>query len=223
MKKTYCFVVAACLLALTSLPAQADPGDISLGLKAGTLGGGIEATMGMTDVFNVRIGANYLTFTSSETVNDVDYDLDLDFNSLSLLLDWHPLNGIFRITGGAMINGNELALSGKSKNSSHIGDHDYSAAQIGTITGTMEFDEFAPYLGIGWSTVHPQEKGWGIALDLGVLFQGSPTISSLTATGPLAGNAAFLADLEKEKQEIEDDIDSYRYYPVVSVIATYKF
>ena len=223
MKKIYYICAVGCLLAVWSSPLLADQGDIGIGLKLGSLGGGIEATLGVSERLNLRLSGNYLQFSASETVGDVDYDLDLDFSNAALFIDFHPFAGIFRITGGALLNGNEMELSGRSASSVHVGDHSYTADQVGTITGTLEFDSFSPYFGIGWSSVHPQEKGWGIALDLGVLFQGSPTLSSLQASGTAAGSSQFESDLEKEKLKIQDDLDSYKYYPAVSVMATYKF
>ncbi len=223
MKRFLSVFTFICAVLVARLAAHAAPGDIGVGIKAGTLGGGLEATIGLASGLNARLGVNYLNFSSSETVNEVDYDLDLDFGSVALFLDWHPFNGIFRLTGGAMFNGNEMELSGRPSSAVSVGDHRYTASQVGAITGTMEFDGLAPYLGIGWSSVHPQEKGWGIALDLGVLFQGSPTLASLRADGTARDNPLFQEDLQKEKAKIEDDIDGYRYYPVVSVMATYKF
>ncbi len=45
-----------------SSTAQAAPGDASLGVKAGTLGVGLELTMEAIENVNLRFGANYFKF-----------------------------------------------------------------------------------------------------------------------------------------------------------------
>ncbi len=55
------------------------------------------------------------------------------------------------------------------------------------------------------------------------MFQGRPEIDNLSATGTLASNAAFQASLRAEEEEIEEDIDNYKVYPIVQFSIAYRF
>ncbi len=58
--------------------------------------------------------------------------------------------------------------------------------------------------------------GWGFFTDLGVAFHGSPEVD-LQVRGPLAGDPDLQADLAREEQEIQDDVENVRVYPVLSL------
>ena len=66
---------------------------------------------------------------------------------------------------------------------------------------------------IGGSTYDPADLG---------SIRGSPNVT-LRATGPFANDPALLADLALEEEEIEDDLDVVRLYPVLSFTLYYRF
>ena len=55
-----------------------------------------------------------------------------------------------------------------------------------------------------------------------VLLSNSPDIK-LSSNGTLASNPEVRANLEKERKEIEDDMDSYKIYPVIALSFFYRF
>ena len=64
-----------------------------------------------------------------------------------------------------------------------------------------------------------RSKRWGFYCDLGVAFTDSPDVK-LSATGAAAG---LTADLAKERNEIEDDLEPFKFYPVISLGIYYRF
>src|SRR3990172_3123187 len=80
----------------------------SVGLKASTLGIGLEAEKSFSDSIGGRIGVNYFPYNYSGKKDDIEYDFDFNLMSLAALLDWHPFKGSFRLSGGAIYNGNEI-------------------------------------------------------------------------------------------------------------------
>lgn len=84
------------------------------------------------------------------------------------------------------------------------------------------FNDIAPYAGIGWDTSFGKKDRFGLLVDLGVLYQGSPDVD-FTAHGPIASNQAFQNDLSREEEDLENEIDEYEYYPVVSIGFGYRF
>ena len=106
-----------------------------------------------------------------------------------------------------------------SEETVEIGDDEYDWDQIGTLSGCIEIDQVAPYIGIGWGNPLTHNRRWGFTCDFGVAFINSPDVS-LSATGQGAGLAE---DLAKERNEIEDDMDSFKLYPVIAVSFFYRF
>ncbi|MCU7914909.1 MAG: hypothetical protein KZQ65_03140 [Candidatus Thiodiazotropha sp. (ex Gloverina cf. vestifex)] len=197
--------------------ANAGSTDIALTAKLGSLGLGIEGTFGLAEHFNARLGLNKLDYDRTETISDIQYDLDLELQSVSLLADWHPFGSAFRFTAGLMSNGNELTGSSTS-DSLTIGDTTYQG--IG-LDAKLDFDSTAPYLGVGWGNALAAGKGWGFNVDLGIMFQGSGNVSLV----PTGAGASLVdpADIALEEQRFEDDIKNYKYYPVFSFEASYRF
>jgi hypothetical protein len=56
----------------------------------------------------------------------------------------------------------------------------------------------------------------GFFLDLGVAFQGSPSVTA-EADGPIASQPQFQQDLQEEVDEIEDDVSPFTVYPVLAI------
>ena len=201
----------------------AETGRFAVAAKASSLGLGAELTAGVTQTINGRLGFNAFTYDYDGTESDVEYEFTLNLLTVSALLDWHPFDSGFRITGGVLYNGNDVDAEGKRTNLSYtIGDVTYTAAEIGTLTGTIDVNSVAPYIGIGWGNAVGKDKKWSFVFDLGVIYQGSPEVA-LSANGTLSSDATFLTELEKERRELEDDLDSYKYYPVIAFGVSYKF
>jgi hypothetical protein len=215
MKTKLSYVIG--LYALSSLTLAEAAGGLALTAKAGTLGLGLEASTSLLEGFNARLGYNAFSYETDQTIDDIKYDVDIDLQSLSLLLDWHPLRGGFRVSAGVLANGND------GKGSAPVGNYtigDIPFTNVG-LDANVDFKSAAPYLGIGWGNAVASEKGWGFNVDLGVMFQGSPEIS-LLPTGPNAGLVPE-SELIKEQQKVQDDADYFKYYPVLSVGVSYRF
>jgi len=220
MKKLL-IVLAVAVLSL-SLPLTASAQGIALGAKIGTLGPGLDLTVSLVDRLNLRVNGNYLKISAETTQSDIDYDADLTLGSALAMLDWHPFGNNFRISAGAVYNGNELGLEATPTDSVEIGDTEYTPAQIGTLTGDATFDKFGPYIGIGFGNAVKEDMALTFVFDLGVVFHGSPEIN-LDADGPVAGIPSFQADLADEEQQVEDDISAFKIYPVLAFGVSYHF
>ena len=188
--------------------------DFWIGAKAGTLGLGLEATWRPVPYLDLRAGVNRYTYDSSTTENDIEYDTELDLDSLYATANLRVPLSPFRVTAGVFANGNELALMSKLATSYDIGGTTYTPAEVGTLRSAVDFESTAPYLGLGFDFRILDTVGFNI--DLGVLWQGSPNVG-LTADGLLASDPTFMADLETERQDLEDDVDKFKAYPVASI------
>jgi hypothetical protein len=197
-----------------------ETGPVSVGAKIGTLGIGIAGEYRLSESFGLALGANYFKYDFDFTADEIDYDAELNLASLNFLAHYYPTRGRFRLTGGLGFNGNEIDAQSKGDASLEIGGTTYTASQVGTIDGKIDFRAVAPYLGLGWGP--SVEKRWGFTFDIGVLFQGSPDVE-LTASGLLANSPAFQADLAEEQRAIEDELEKFQYYPIIGLGIYYRF
>lgn len=212
----------AAILVLLGAPLTANAEGFALTLKGGTLGFGLEGTKSLSSRTNLRVGINNYTYDFDATESGIAYDFELELRSYSLLFDWHPLASAFRVTAGLFSNKNEFNMGATSTGSQTIGNTTYTASEIGALSGQVSFKSGAPYIGVGWGNAVAKDKGFGFNVDLGVLFQGSPEVT-LAATGTAASSGSFQSDLRREEQELEDDLDSFKTYPVVSFGVSYRF
>lgn len=237
MKQSTVASLAALLLSTTPLmvgagAANANEGSVALGLHGGTLGLGANAEFGISEQFSARAMFSQLGLSYEETESGNQYDGDLDLQSIGLMTDWRPFSAGLRLTGGVFVNNNEVSATARST-SLDIGGNPYDAS----LRMLLDFEPIAPYLGAGWSSGYG-EPGLGFAFDAGLLYQRSPRISA-TGTSPLCsfvlsedGNATvsgtgcdprLRADLESEHADLSDALDSFKWYPVVSLGVSYGF
>jgi hypothetical protein len=212
-------VIVSLVLLVFSSTGYAQGGSFSF--KVSTLGGGVEAEKTFTDSTGGRVGVNYFTGDYSATIDNIDYDMELNLMTVSAILNWHPFKGGFRISGGAMYNDNHIDITAEPSISYKIGDTTYTASDVGTLEGKVKFNEIVPYIGIGWDTSFGKRNRFGLLVDLGVIYQGSPDVE-LTATG-LASSQAFENDIQAEEDKLQEDLDEYEYYPVIGVGLSYRF
>jgi hypothetical protein len=205
----------------------AEESRVGLGVKAGTLGGGGEVHIGLLENVIFRGGINYLKFDFESTISDVDYEMEPEFKTASFLLDWHPFSGAFRLTGGLFLNGNEIHLDGTIRKDlipDEYAQYAYLTDRV-HLKGNVDFNTLAPYAGIGWSS-NQGMQGWGVSLDLGVMYQGEPQVSDLTVVTDL-DYASYAVEvdnyLDQQRQEIEEEVEGYKYYPVATFMVSYNF
>lgn len=194
-------------------------GGFAVSGKASTLGLGGEITTGVTSNVNARVGINTLDLDNDWELEDIEYDLGLDFFSLTALVDWYVFDGSFHLSGGILSMDHEVSLDAKPIDNQEFGDNTYTPDEIGILSGCIEIDQVAPYVGIGWGNPLTHHRRWGFTCDFGVAFINSPDVS-LSVTGPVAGLAG---DLAKERAELEDDLEPFKFYPVIAVSFFYRF
>src|SRR4051812_313819 len=138
---------AALLLALAG-PAR---GEVAVTAKGGTLGGGVELTVGLSPQWNVRLGVNAYDYTDDHReVSGIFYDATAHLRTASALLDFHPGAGGFRLSAGAMYNDTRIDGSSLVPTSGFydIGGTQVPAGLVGTLDGQIKFDPLVPYVGL---------------------------------------------------------------------------
>jgi len=216
--------VTASLLPLLAVPGIASA-DTSLGLRGGTLGGGVELSHAFGQRTGVRLNADAYNFKRTDTHDNIDYDMKLKLQTVSLLGDWFPFANNFRISAGAVLNGNKFRLKGLPTGGNFtINGTTYPTSQVGSLDAAVDFNKAAPYFGIGYGRAI--RSGLSLIFDAGVMFQGSPKSKIDVTCGPLATPAQCAqaqSDGRAEQSRLDESLHSFKLYPVISLGLAYTF
>ncbi len=205
----------------------------TVGFKIGTLGLGLDFYIPVNESLNVRFNVNGLSYSREDSEKNVNYDVSIDLLTVGLLLDYYLVpEGQFHLTAGVYYNGN--SFNGKAiptARTYEINDVVYQADKIGTLEIETILGKVAPYAGIGWGN-KGSEAGWGFSLDVGAMYHGEAEFEASVTRGvdiPADGglNDTFFnqiqSNVEAERQIIEDEINDYKWYPVVMIGINYTF
>lgn len=195
-------------------------GGVGVSAKVGTLGIGGELTLGLNDYVGIRLGANAFNWSGSTDADEGTVYTDLDLMTYGALLDLHLFGGGFRISGGALVNKNKLNIRADLTEPVELNGLKF---WLEDLSGEVTFAELAPYAGIGYGNAVDHDGRWHFSCDFGVMFQGEPKVSaSATASNPTL-QPAVNAALDAEVADIQDDANSYKYYPVISLGVSFRF
>lgn len=233
------FISTVVFLVISSIPfstAVAQSRNIAAGLRLSTLGLGADLIYGINDQFNIRGTLRAFSYGADGEEDGIDYEGDLKLSSFGVLADYHPWGGGFHITTGLMSNGNEFNLEAVGPSNAEIGDVRYDID--GKLNTDVTFNSAAPYLGIGWGNAFGKGSQFSLSFDVGILFQGSPEaeVSAAGTATELSSGQSFQIDdmsnplaqqfqneIDKEEQNLNDEMEGYEYYPVISLGLNYQF
>ena len=223
MKNRICRSAFAALALLAFGTATADVG---VGLKAGTLGLGVEGRWEALPWLDVRLGVNGYDYDDNGAQAGINYDATLSLDSVYATGNFHFPLSPFRVTAGVVSNGNEFMMASQDSGGLNIevGNGSFDPADVGTLQSVTSFDSTAPYLGVGFDFEVFGKVG--LNLDLGVLWQGEPSVT-LEATGLESASPdvqdELTAELETERLELEDEMSDFKAWPVISLGFVYNF
>lgn len=217
-------IVSVLLVALAANTAQA--AEIATTVDLGTTGLGLHLSTPLSAQVNARVGVNYASYSYDGNTSDVEYDFKLKLATVDALLDYHPFDGAFRISGGVVYNGNSIDANAKpsSNGTYELNGRTYSASAVGTLNGKIDFRKAAPYLGIGFGNA-VKSAGWGFGMDLGVTFQGKPetSLANHGCTAPAPMCAQIASDVAAENAKLADEVKDFKLYPVIRAGVSYRF
>lgn len=189
--------------------------DLSIGVRAGTLGIGAEVNKLISGHFGVRASINTFSANTTQSQSDLDFDAHIKLKAFTGLIDIYPSNrGSFHLTGGVITNPVTVDATGvpTSDGTYDINGTTYTAAQVGTLTGHAEYPKASPYAGLGWGTPAAKHFGLKLVFDLGAAI-GKPTIT-LGSSNP---NSELQSDIAAQEAKTQHDVDKYaKVYPVIS-------
>ena len=196
------------LAVLLAAPVPALAADIFVEGHGGVLlGFGAEAGMDFGMV-RARAQFNKYDYSTTENLDNSEYDVTLGLKSTGVLVDVFPFKGAFHITAGLYDNGNTVTADSTGP----VDVDGYKASQASV---KADFAGTAEYLGIGW-VFGRDNKGLTGNLELGAMANGGVDVT-LTAPG------ATQNQIDQEEKNIENDLNGYDYMPVIKLGIGYYF
>jgi hypothetical protein len=209
---------------LAAAPAS---GQVSLGVRAGTLGIGPELGVALGDRLAARLAGGFFTYETTYDATGIEYDAEAELRSALLLLDWHPGGSAFRLTVGGGWNGTGLDVAAPVEDllRREVPDLPPLPVNAGTVEGRAEGRTLVPYAGLGLGTAPRGARRWGVSFDLGAVHHGEPEVdlgTSLPFALP-AGAQEILDRLAAEEEaRLEEELRDYEWMPVVALGLTIR-
>jgi hypothetical protein len=196
-----------------------------LGVRAGAQGLGADLGLPLGDDWSLRFGVSAFDWNRSLNVTDVRYDAKLRLQNASALLEWHPL-GPFRLSAGIVPTRNRIEVRGEPIDTRYrINGTVYDAAEIRDLRGEIRTGRsLAPYIGLGYGIV--ARRGFNVYIDLGAIYQGSPTARLSAGCGPsltVERCAQLKRDVRAEQRELAASVRNFKWFPVANVGVTIGF
>ncbi len=222
MKKGLLVLTGAALLAL---PVTASAQGFGVAARAGTLGLGAEAALGLSDNLVVRGGLGLFPIETDATRfwdigQGVDATLKFPDTWYNVGLDLY-LGGSFRIGGGMLYKPDNPTITATLQPSGEIdiGGQTYGVDEVSEVVGSLSTKASAPYVLIGFGK--HTSPGVGLFLDLGVAFMGDSQVTLEATKGNelLIGSEAFQQRLRQEEQNLDGDLPAWakKYWPIASI------
>lgn len=166
---------------------------------------------------SLRAGAGYLSVSMSPELNSLVYDMDIGMRWFPVLMDLSPGGGAFRFSGGVLFNGGAANASYVPTLAVELGANTYTPEQLGSVEGEIRVEPVSPYLGIGIGNPAGDGPGMRVLLDAGVAFT-SYEVSFGHVGGSLPHELAdqLERDLALEADSLQQTLNAYRVYPVIS-------
>jgi hypothetical protein len=205
-------------LALVAIPAAARAdlfSSVSYGVHASTTGYGITLEKPLLYDFSVRIETNTLSASDEMKFDTQRYTTTTRYGNVAVIGDYRPYAGRYRISAGLLFGNDRIDSVARAESSTiRLGNGTYPVAGAGAVSGRVRFDRPSLYAGVGTGT--GLIKGLALAIDGGVLVRNGTATAN--ATGPLANDPAFRADLERFRLEQRTRV----VVPVISVGLVYR-
>ena len=204
---------------------------IGIGVKFSDLGVGVEAATPLFRRINVRGGFNFFRYSRTITSDGIVYDGHLQFQSGEAHLDWFPFGGFHVSPGLLFYNGNAITGTAAVPGGQifTLGGTAYMSDPATPVTGTgnLNFIKVAPSLMVGVGNLIPRNgRHYSFLFEVGAAYQGSARVAlnltgnvcdtTGTICGPIATNSSVQANILAQQQKIQNDVNPFRFFPIVS-------
>jgi hypothetical protein len=219
-------------------PGQISSSKIGIGVKISTLGVGIEAAVPVTSKLNLRGGFNFFRYNREITNGGIHYDGHLHFQSAEAHIDWFPFGGFHISPGLLFYNGNALTANASVPGGQTftVGGTAYQSDPSDPVTGTgtLDFVKVSPSIMVGIGNLIPRNgRHYSFLTEIGGAYQGSARVALNLAGNvcdtsglfcrSVASDSTVQANIQSQQQKLRNDVNPYRFFPVVSLGVGFNF
>ena len=194
------------------------------------MGGAIVAKINPN--LNARVGINAFSFDIVYEETQASYDGEVNLFNVTTALDIYPFkNSGFYTSVGVVFNDNNadgVATASDIIEDVDLGAFDIAVDELLDVNADVSTSRnFAPYIGIGWG--NPIIGGLRFWANVGVMFPGSPDVE---LSPDFQIDESLIPDdvsqdiqdgIEEEEQDIEDELEGFNIFPIVSIGLSYSF
>jgi hypothetical protein len=150
----------------------------------------------------------------------------------------YPFGGFHVSPGVLFYNGNQLTASASVPGGQNftLNGTAYQSSSTSPVTGTgkLDFVKVSPSIMLGFGNLIPRSgRHYSFLFEVGGAYQGSARVALNltgsvcdTATGTICtpvSNSTVQANVQAQQQKIRNDINPYRFFPVVSLGVGFNF
>jgi hypothetical protein len=203
------------------------------------MGIGADIALPVTRRTNARIGANLFNYNATFNKDDIAYKGSLALQSAHALFDFFPFRGGFHLSPGVMLyNGNNVNANASvpGNQTFTLNNVEYLSNPANPLTGTgkLTTSAAAPMFLLGYGNLVPRShRHVTYSIEGGFAYQGTPNATlnfGGTVCNPSAPNYCIsVADptvqsnIQAEQTKIKNDVEPFKFYPVLSFGMGYKF
>ncbi len=193
----------------------------------------------LANKFNIRGGFNMIRLNHTLTDNGIHYDGQLRFQSAEAHLDWFPFWGFHISPGLLFYNGNQATATAMVPGSQTftVGGTTYESDPSAPVTGSakLDFVKVSPTIMLGVGNLIPRSgRHYSFLFEIGGAYQGSARVAlnlagnvcnpgDLTTCRAISSDPTVQANVQAQQVKIQNDVNPYRFYPVISLGVGFNF
>ncbi|OKS89067.1 hypothetical protein [Mucilaginibacter polytrichastri] len=202
------------------LSDQSNIGAMGGQVLIGSQGVGLEGRYGFSETLSARIGGSFLPASANNVFSIGGFksntDVSAKFYNVHLLADYIPSENLpwLRVVGGAAYLYKAQGKVGVIPTGTYkVANYNISAAEMGDLNIDVSWKGIAPYLGFGFLPSFPSQM-FNINFDVGTYYLSQPK-STIIGT-------KLLSDNYKLEPQVNSNLKSYRWLPVLQVNFNFK-
>lgn len=211
--KSKILAVALATLPASTISAQ-EAGETSINVGASIFGGMLGAGYRINPSFGVRgmlLGG--IGYKTNLTRSGVDYALDGKLNGASVLADFYPTKGNWRVSGGMLYTNSSIDLVGTLS-----ATNPYAGFTNGSVESKITFNrKYIPLVTTGYDWNF--SGNWKLSGEVGAMFTNGATLTTTSATAAIQTQLDGDADIAGYKA----DAAKLKVLPFIALSVGYNF
>lgn len=191
----------------------------AIGVKVSTFGPGIEVIKSFNELVNLRLGGTYFKmkydFSTENDISTINRSYTT-MGAINLMADLNFLS-FMHFTGGFLYNFNKFELQATPNEDYYVDEDLINLETTGSVDYKFWTNKICPYAGLGFGRSISRSQLVSFTFDFGVVYHGAPKLQ-INANGMISP-----ADVKEQEQVLRDNVEGYKFYPVMNFQVSFRF